>query len=141
MKRLNAISLTLALCACSTQQQKQQSVAMPQPVSTPSTAVVEAAPNPFLTPSPLPFQAPLFDRIKDTDYRPAIEEGMKEQIAEIDKIANDTGAPTFDNTIVAMDHTGVLLARVAKVFFNMTQSNTNPTLQKIEEELSPRLAA
>ena len=97
--------------------------------------------NPFLAPSPLPYQAPPFDKIKDADYQPAIEEGMKRQIAEIDAIANNPDPPTFDNTMVSMERSGDLLTRVAKVFFNLTQSNTNDTLQKIEAEESPKLAA
>jgi peptidyl-dipeptidase Dcp len=97
--------------------------------------------NPFLTPSALQYQAPPFDKIKDTDYQPAIEEGMKRQIAEIDAIANNPDPPTFDNTIVAMERSGDLLTRVGKVFFNLTQSNTNDTLQKVESEEAPKLAA
>ena len=97
--------------------------------------------NPFLTPSPLPYQAPPFDKIKDADYQPAIEEGMKRQIAEVDAIANNPDPPTFDNTIVAMERSGDLLTRVAKVFFNLTQSNTNDAMQKVETEESPKLAA
>src|SRR2546428_12682866 len=96
--------------------------------------------NPFLTPSPLPYQAPPFDKIKDADYQPAIEEGMKRQIAEIEVIANNPDPPTFDNTIVAMERTGDLLTRTAKVSFNLAQSNTNDTIQKIEAEESPKLA-
>ena len=99
------------------------------------------ASNPFATPSPLPFQAPPFDRIKDSDYPPAIEEGMKRQIAEIDAIADNPQPPTFENTIVAMERSGELLTRVAKVFFNLDQSNTNDALQKIKAELAPKLAA
>ncbi|HEX7799038.1 MAG TPA: M3 family peptidase, partial [Asticcacaulis sp.] len=66
-------------------------------------AVLAAAPdmadNPFAQPSALPLQAPPFDRIKDTDYQPAIEEGMRQQLAEIDAIANDPAPPTFENTL------------------------------------------
>src|SRR5438552_1758952 len=97
--------------------------------------------NPFLNPSPLPYQAPPFDKIKDADYQPAIEEGMKRQIAEVEAIANNSDPPTFDNTIVEMERSGDLLTRVAKVFFNLAQSNTNDTMQKIEAEESPKLAA
>ncbi|HJT17699.1 MAG TPA: M3 family metallopeptidase, partial [Thermoanaerobaculia bacterium] len=97
--------------------------------------------NPFDQPSPLPFQAPPFNQIKDTDYQPALEEGMKQGLAEIEAIANNPDPPTFDNTIVAMEKSGQLLTRVAKVFFALTQSNTNPTLEKVEEEESPKLTA
>ncbi|MDQ3906915.1 MAG: peptidyl-dipeptidase Dcp [Acidobacteriota bacterium] len=97
--------------------------------------------NPFFQPSTLPFQAPPFDKIKDSDYQPAIEEGMRRQLAEIDAIADSKEAPTFDNTIVAMEKTGSLLTRVAHVFFGLTQADTNPTLQKVEAEETPKLAA
>jgi peptidyl-dipeptidase Dcp len=100
-----------------------------------------ATANPFFAASALPFQAPPFDRIKDADYQPAIEEGMQRQRAEIDAIANDPAAPTFANTLEAMERSGALLTRVSKVFFNLTQSNTNDTLQKVETEEAPRLAA
>ena len=100
-----------------------------------------AAANPFFTASALPFQAPPFDRIKDADYQPAIEEGMKRQRAEVDAIANGPAAPTFANTIEAMERSGALLTRVSKVFFNLTQSTTNDTLQKVETEEAPKLAA
>ena len=97
--------------------------------------------NPLLTKSPLPFQAPPFDKIQVTDYQPAIEEGMKQQLAEIAVIANNPEPPTFDNTIVAMERTGELLTRAYKVFYNVEQSDTNPTLQKIKAELAPKLSA
>src|ERR1044072_4302838 len=75
-----------------------------------------AAANPFLTPSPLQYQAPPFDRIRDAHYQPAIEQGMKENLAEIEKIASQDSAPTFVNTIEAMERSGILLTRVLKVF-------------------------
>jgi peptidyl-dipeptidase Dcp len=97
--------------------------------------------NPFLTKSTLLFQAPHFDRIRDSDYKPALESGMKQQIAEIEAIANAKSAPTFDNTILPMEKSGALLTRVSKVFGNLTQSNTNDTLQAVEAEIAPKLAA
>lgn len=96
---------------------------------------------PFLKASPLPFQAPQFNRIHDGDYLPAMEAGMKAHLAEIQKIANNPAAPTFENTLVAMERSGAQLSRVTKVFFAVTQANTNPALQKIEAEVAPKLAA
>ena len=97
--------------------------------------------NPLFEQSNLLYQAPPFDRIKDSDYKPAIEEGMKRQLAEVQTIANNPDAPTLANTIEAMERSGSMLTRAAKVFFNLTQSNTSDTFQKIEAEESPKLAA
>lgn len=99
------------------------------------------ASNPFAAPSSLPLQAPPFDKIKDTDYQPAIEAGMREQIAEIDKIANNKDAPTFDNTFVAMEKSGRMLARTFGAFGVVSSANTNPVLQKVQEDIAPELAA
>ena len=107
-------------------------------------AAAQSAPpraNPFFTPSPLPFQAPPFNEIRDADYQPAIEAGMKEQLAQVDSIASQTVPPTFDNTIVAMERSGALLTRVTKVFFGLTEANTDDTLQRVQAEEAPRLAA
>src|SRR3989440_10447056 len=100
-----------------------------------------AAANPFFSESTLPFHAPPFDKIKDSDYQPAIEAGMKDQLAEIEKIANDPARATFANTLEAMERSGALLTRVTKVFFNLTTANTSDTLQKIKADAAPKLAA
>jgi peptidyl-dipeptidase Dcp len=97
--------------------------------------------SPFARPSSLPYQAPAFDRVTDADYEPAIEEGMKVHLAEIDAIADQTAAPTFGNTIAAMELSGQALRRASRVFFAMTSANTNDALQAIEERLAPKLAA
>ncbi len=97
--------------------------------------------NPFFTESKLPFQAADFDHIKNGDFKPAIEEGMKQQQAEILKIADNPDTPTFENTFVAMEKTGQLLRRVSGVFGLVTSANTNPELQKLQEEVAPKLAA
>ena len=98
------------------------------------------ASNPFYTPSKLQFQAPAFDKIKISDYTPALEAGMRQQRKEIDAIANNPKPATFENTIVAMEKTGALLTRVEKVFFNLSQSNTNDAIEKIEEDMAPKLS-
>ena len=97
--------------------------------------------NPFAAASPLFDQAPPFDRIHDADYQPALEEGMRRQLGEIAAIATDTAAPTFDNTILAMERSGALLRRVSKVFNAITSANTDDTLQKVQDDEAPRLAA
>jgi peptidyl-dipeptidase Dcp len=97
--------------------------------------------NPFYAPSKLPFGAPPFDKIKDGDYQPAIEAGMAQQLAEIEKIANDPAAPTFENTLVAMERSGRLLARASAAFNGVSQANTNPVLQKAKTALAPQMAA
>jgi peptidyl-dipeptidase Dcp len=97
--------------------------------------------NPFYAPSTLPFQAPPFDKIKDSDYQPAIEAGIAEQMKEVEAIADNAAAPTFDNTVVALEKTGQLLNRVTQVFFGVTGANTNPTLQDVQSAVAPKLAA
>ena len=104
------------------------------------SAKVEAA-NPFYTASTLPFQMPAFDKIKDRHYAPAYALGMKRQLTEVATIANNPKAATFENTIVAMERSGQLLARVAATFSNLSGANTNDTIESIERELSPKLAA
>ncbi|MBS0590622.1 MAG: M3 family metallopeptidase, partial [Proteobacteria bacterium] len=97
--------------------------------------------NPFAETSALPFEAPPFDKIRPDDFQPAIEEGMRRQIAEIKRIADDKAPPTFDNTLVALEKTGALLKRVERVFSALAQANTNDTLQRVQKEEAPKLAA
>jgi peptidyl-dipeptidase Dcp len=97
--------------------------------------------NPFFAPSSLPFQSPPFDKIKDSDYQPAMEAGMAEQRKEIQAIADNPAPPTFENTIVAMEKSGQLLQRVQEAFFAVTGANTNPVLQKVRSIEAPKLAA
>jgi peptidyl-dipeptidase Dcp len=97
--------------------------------------------NPFYAASTLPYQAPPFDRIKDTDYQPALEAGMAEQIKEFQAIAENPAPPTFENTLVALEKSGRLFNRVGPVFDGVAQANTNPTLQKVEEIEAPKQAA
>jgi peptidyl-dipeptidase Dcp len=97
--------------------------------------------NPFYATSRLPFHAPPFDKIKDSDYQPAIEAGMAQQLEEIRAIADNPAPPTFENTLVAMEKTGALFRRATAAFDGVTGANTNPTLQKAEEALAPLIAA
>ncbi|MFL5237117.1 MAG: peptidyl-dipeptidase Dcp [Rhizomicrobium sp.] len=117
-------ALALALCAS----------ASPAPTA-------PAGANPFAHPSTLPLQAPPFDKIKDADYQPGIEEGMKQQLAEIDKIANNPAPPNFENTIVEMEKSGQMLNRATATFFNIVGADTNPALDKVQTAVAPKLAA
>ena len=97
--------------------------------------------NPFYAPSSLPFQAPPFDKIKNSDYQPAIEAGMAEQRREMRAIADNPALPTFENTLVAMEKTGLLFNRAMAAFNGVTGANLNPELQKVQDFEAPRLAA
>jgi len=96
--------------------------------------------NPFAVPSNLPFQAPRFDIIQDSDYQPAFEQGMAEQRGEMDRIADNPAPPTFDNTIVAMERSGRMLDRVNEAFSGVVGANTNPALDKVQEIENPKLS-
>jgi len=140
--RALAIATSLALAACS-QPSSDAAKSADHPAaaaSAPATAEAPSA-NPFFAASALPFQAPPFDKIKESDYQPAIEEGMKQHLAELEKIADNPEAPTFDNTYVAMEKSGAMLSRVNHAFDAVTGANTTDALQKVQEEEAPKLAA
>lgn len=97
--------------------------------------------NPFMQKSSLQYQVPEFDKIKDEHFKPAFDYGLKQQLAEINHIVNVRSVPIFENTVLALEKSGEVLKRAQTVFFNLTSSNTNPTLQKLEEEYAPIFAA
>ena len=97
--------------------------------------------NPFFQEWNTPHEVPPFLDIKDEHYMPAYEQGMKENLEEIDAIVNNPEAPTFANTIEELERTGKLLSKVGRVFSNLASSNTNPKLQELQRELSPMLSA
>jgi len=131
-----AATLILALAACSS----PSTDTAPPTTAAPAPAEETASVNALLSASTLPMQAPPFDMIKDTDYQPAIEEGMRLHLAEIEKIANAGDAPTFENTFVALERSGEVLDRSARIFFALAQANTNDTLQAAQVALAPKLA-
>ena len=114
--------------------------APPKP-DTPQKATEFGPANPFYASSTLPFHAPPFNQIKDSDYVPAFEAGMARELKEAQAIANNPAPPTFENTLVALEKTGRLLNRVNLAFSCVSGANTDPTLQKIQEDEAPRLAA
>ena len=124
MRPIRIVLLSAAAAACS------MSIGAPEQMT-----------NPFFTASPLPYQAPPFDRIRDEHYMPAFMEGMRQQALEVRAIATDKSPATFANTIEALERSGVLLTRVSKVFFNLTESTTSPAIQKVQAEVAPLLAS
>jgi peptidyl-dipeptidase Dcp len=94
-----------------------------------------------MSPSTLPFGAPPFNKIQDGDFKPAFDAGMKAQLDEITAIADSPASPTFDNTLVALEKSGELLTRVGLIFNGLSSANTDPTLQALQEEVAPKLAA
>ncbi len=134
MKNLSSLcigALLLFLAACNSNPDKNKSM----------ESAADLASNPFMHASTLPFQAPDFSKIKDSDFAPAFNEGLKEQLAEIEQIANNKEAPTFENTLVALEKSGQLLRRVYTVFNMLSGANTDSVLQKLSEEIAPKLAA
>ena len=123
MKRLILITVLLFIVSC---QQKSK---------------MDPNINPFFQEWNTPYEVPPFLDIKDDHYMPAYEQGMKENLEEIDVIVNNPEAPTFANTIEELERTGKLLSKVGRVFSNLASSNTNPKLQELQRELSPMLSA
>jgi peptidyl-dipeptidase Dcp len=97
--------------------------------------------NPLYTASTLQFEYPVFDKIRDADFAPAFRDGMQQRVAEISRIADNPQAPTFENTVVAMERTGELLGRTSRIFFNLKATLTNPVLDDLERSIAPQLAA
>ena len=137
MKNITSVFLISSLAmttACTTMKTSENtSIEMPVPDAS-------MANNPFLKKSSLQYQAPEFDKIKDSHFKPAFEYGIKVQLLELDQIANNKDAATFENTILALENSGEVLKRAQTVFYNLTGSNTNPELQKIEVEYAPIFA-
>ncbi len=125
------LTVSALITICSACKDKQQS----------TDQIAFSSANPFFQKSSLPYQAPAFDKIKNADFKPAIEEGMLQQQAEVKKIADTSAAPTFENTLVALEKSGQLLKRVNGVFNLLTGANTNPELEKVQETEAPKLAA
>lgn len=127
-----AAALTLPLAGCGSSEQA---------AGTDTAVTAPADANPLFAASPLPLQYPPFDQIRDEHYAPAFERGMSEHRAEIDAIADNAEAPTFENTIVAMERAGEILRRTSSVFFNLSGAHTNEAMQKVQAEMAPKLSA
>ena len=103
------------------------------------TSKKENSDNPFFQAYTNEYEAPPFEQIQNEHYLPAFEEGIKQHQAEIDSIANNREAPTFANTIEAMEYSGELLNKVTTVFFNLQSAETNDEINKIAQEITPTL--
>ena len=133
MKKISilvAVTLFMIFAACNQNSQKQ---------SMENNANLDD--NPFMKVSTLPFQSPDFTKIKDSDFEPALMEGIKEQREEIERIANNPEEPTFENTLVELEKSGQLLSRVNNVFDMLSGANTNDVLQALQEKIAPKMAS
>ncbi|MGV9012758.1 MAG: M3 family metallopeptidase [Flavobacteriales bacterium] len=128
---LAALSILLLAASCGTSDTTKNEM--------PATA--PARENPFTAESTLYLGAPDFSKIQNRDFSPAMEAGMKKQLDEVKAIADNKDAATFDNTIIALEKSGQELTRVSKVFFNLIASNTNDSLQVVNTDMAPKLAA
>ncbi|MBS0382022.1 MAG: dipeptidyl carboxypeptidase II, partial [Proteobacteria bacterium] len=106
-----------------------------------SSSATTASANPFFTESPLALHFPQFDQITDADYAPAFDRGMADQLKEVDAIAGNAEAPTFDNTILALEKSGQILDRATTVFFSLSGVENNDAKKAIQKEYAPKLAA
>ncbi|MGB7193718.1 MAG: M3 family metallopeptidase [Collimonas pratensis] len=126
------VSAAISLMACDVPTKASQDAA--------TATAAYAASSPFAQVSSLPYNLPPFDKIKDSDYQPSFEAGMAQQRQEVSAIAANPAAPTFDNTIVALERSGQMLGRVKDVFFNLISANTNPVLDQTQQDIAPKLA-
>ncbi|WP_163932873.1 M3 family metallopeptidase [Paraferrimonas sp. SM1919] len=130
LKNSLALAVVIALSGC-------------QPVTeavTPNLKEQAQVQNPLFSASTLQYQAPRFDIIKESHFKPAILAGIKSQLAEIEKIADNPDVPTFDNTIVAMELSGELLSRATSVFYNLTGTMSNENIRALQAEFAPLLS-
>jgi peptidyl-dipeptidase Dcp len=132
-----AITAIFALSACS------DNSAPAQVENTPSAAETTelTSTNPFFKQSSLQYQAPDFSAINDDHFLPAFTEGMAQHMVEVEAIANNSAAPTFENTLVALEKSGEMLTRVSRVFYNLIGTDSNPQRRQLQSELAPKMAA
>jgi len=109
--------------------------------ATPAASTAAQQANPFFAESPLPLHFPQFDKIKDSDFAPAFDAGMAQQLKEVEAIANNKAKPTFDNTIIALEKSGDVLDRATTVFFSLVGADTNDTRKKLQADYSAKFAA
>jgi peptidyl-dipeptidase Dcp len=133
-----AIALSGSMAACTDTGSGKNESATSQAQT---DAVAADAGNPFFSESPLPLHYPQFDKIKDSDFAPAFDRGMAEHLEEVQAIAGNAEAPTFDNTIIALEKSGQILSRTSTVFFSLVGVDTNDARKALQAEYAPKLAA
>jgi peptidyl-dipeptidase Dcp len=134
-----AVAIATSLIGCAT---APPTATADMPATDKTTMPADTAQdNPLFAQSTLTLKYPHFDKIKDAHFGPAFDRGMAEQIKEMEAIANNVDAPTFENTIVAMEKSGQLLGRSAAIFFNLTGADTNDAREKIQADYAPKLSA
>ncbi len=135
-------SVALALAACSPQTETTEMADAPavETTSEDSAAAMDAN-NPLLAAWTTPHGAPPFDQIDEAHFLPAFDAAMASHSAEIDAIAGNSEAATFENTLLALENSGSDLGRISRVFFNLASSASNDEIRAIQREMSPRLAA
>jgi len=118
-------------------------LALPAYSQAATTATTQSAQqaNPFFAESPLPLHYPQFDKIKDADFAPAFDAGMAQQLQEVEAIANNPAAPTFENTLIALENSGAVLDRATTVFFSLIGADTNDARKKLQADYSAKFAA
>jgi peptidyl-dipeptidase Dcp len=142
MKHPVALALAIALsgsvagCTDTASGKKESATSQAQ-----SPAVATDSSNPFFAESPLPLHYPQFDKIKDSDFAPGFDRGMADQLKEVAAIVDNAEAPTFDNTILALEKSGQILSRTSTVFFSLVGVDTNDARKAIQAEYAPKLAA
>ncbi len=139
MKRLIPV-LIVSVAACKSAPPEQAASAPAQATKAATEKTMEVA-NPLLGDAwTTPYGTPPFSKIKMAHYAPALETGMKQHLVEISKIAHEPGEPTFANTIEAIEKSGQTLERAARVFFNLSGTDSTPEFQKLRAEFAPKLS-
>jgi peptidyl-dipeptidase Dcp len=136
-----ALLASLSLLGCSNDESTSPADGQATAPSATSAPAAEADSNPFYAASELYFNYPPFDRIETRHFRPAYEQGMQEQLAEIEAIANNPEPADFENTLAALERSGRVLDRVDRVFSALVAAHTNDQLEEIRSEMAPRLSA
>src|SRR5688500_17056015 len=139
--RTGALVLATAAAGCATMQNQASTTDAAAPAAAAAAVPAGAANNPLLAEWTGPYGGvPPFDQVRIEDFRPALEAGMAQELAEVERIASNPAPPTFENTIAALEGTGRPLGRVSTVYGIWSGNMSSPEFQTVEREMAPRLA-